>query len=338
MTEAELEAHLSELIAMQGPVPDPNHFERALVLLRLAATDDFSPETSVSEQVAFIYGFYRFGTKDIVLVDHGEDSTPEVSSAVLVHELVHALQDQDVGLEGFTDEYATSTDSYLAVDSLIEGEARLHELRYAAAGFGYVPGEIDYRRLFQNGVETLEQDLLSEPLPYVRGTNLFPYVWGSRYAHLSWGSGGRDAILARYASPVLTTRTLMASVDAPEIDAGEPAAIAGPVPPAEWAPFAETTLGAFGLFMFQTKRTGDVEEARASALAWQNDRLFVFRGQPDGAATALSWRIDLVDEAAAAKLRADATTLGSTNVQQQGARVVIGLDDAALPLSWAFGP
>jgi hypothetical protein len=307
-------------------------------LLRLAATDDFSPETSVSEQVAFIYGFYRFGTKDIVLVDHGEDSTPEVSSAVLVHELVHALQDQDVGLEGFTDEYATSTDSYLAVDSLIEGEARLHELRYAAAAFGYVPGEIDYRRLFQNGVETLEQDLLSEPLPYVRGTNLFPYVWGSRYAHLSWGSGGRDAILARYASPVLTTRTLMASVDAPEIDAGEPATIAGPVPPAEWAPFAETTLGAFGLFMFQTKRTGDVEEARASALAWQNDRLFVFRGQPDGAATALSWRIDLVDEAAAAKLRADAATLGSTNVQQQGARVVIGLDDAALPLSWAFGP
>lgn len=66
-----------------------------------------------------VQGFYEPGRNSIVIVSDSE--TPTISTDTLVHELTHALQDQQFGL-AFGQE---SRDEQAAYDTLIEGEAQL---------------------------------------------------------------------------------------------------------------------------------------------------------------------------------------------------------------------
>ena len=70
-----------------------------------------------------VIGYYEPGTGEIVIVSDSE--TPQISRGTLVHELVHALQDQRFGLEAWPD----TQDRQLARNGVVEGEAnRLQSL------------------------------------------------------------------------------------------------------------------------------------------------------------------------------------------------------------------
>ena len=71
-----------------------------------------------------VLGFYRAGSNEVVIVSDRAD--PRVDRGTLVHELVHALQDQQFGL----DEVPDTQDRQLARNSVVEGEANLLEDRY----------------------------------------------------------------------------------------------------------------------------------------------------------------------------------------------------------------
>jgi hypothetical protein len=71
-----------------------------------------------------VQGYYDPNEEQIVIVSDSE--TPAVSMTTLVHELVHALQDQHFGL----DERPSTQDTQLARNSVVEGEANLLTERY----------------------------------------------------------------------------------------------------------------------------------------------------------------------------------------------------------------
>lgn len=66
-----------------------------------------------------VQGYYEPGRDSIVIVSDSE--TPTIQKETLIHELVHALQDQQFGLEFGHD----TRDEQAAYDTLIEGEAEL---------------------------------------------------------------------------------------------------------------------------------------------------------------------------------------------------------------------
>jgi hypothetical protein len=337
MSEAEYAAYLNDFLA-EYPPPDPNHYETALVLLGLTRPGSLSQQAVVAGQVAFVGGLYRFATKDIVLVEHEEKLDATRGSILLVHELVHALQDRDVDLEAFQNEHASSMDSLTAVRSLIEGEASLHEVRYAAAAFGLDPATIDWRKRFSEAIDRGMDAALEEESVYGPAYQLFAYTWGARYAHLAFEQGGLDAVLARYASPPLTTRTLMASIDEALVDEPTGPAIPAPPAPPEWTAFTETTLGALGVYLVVESVRGRVTGTTEAALAWRGDRLFVLA--PTDAATldtAFVWHVDLASEADAS---AFAATLGATPmaVARVGSRVTLARSRSGAALPWAFTP
>ncbi|WP_436936234.1 Hvo_1808 family surface protein [Halovenus marina] len=68
---------------------------------------------------ASVLGYYRIGEDEIVIVS--DDDQPTISKDTLVHELVHALQDQHFDLSGSPD----TQDRQLARNGLVEGEAEL---------------------------------------------------------------------------------------------------------------------------------------------------------------------------------------------------------------------
>ncbi len=92
-------------------------------------------DTNVQEELsstvgAAVAGFYAPGPNEIRIVTPTPDS-PTIDNATLVHELTHALQDQQGRLTGVQPESATQDES-LAVDGLVEGEANYVERRYNA--------------------------------------------------------------------------------------------------------------------------------------------------------------------------------------------------------------
>jgi hypothetical protein len=71
-----------------------------------------------------VLGYYSPADDEIVVVS--DSATPEISRGTLVHELVHALQDQQFGLNESFD----SQDRQLARNGVVEGEAVLLNDRY----------------------------------------------------------------------------------------------------------------------------------------------------------------------------------------------------------------
>jgi hypothetical protein len=75
---------------------------------------------------ASVVGYYAPGSGDIVIVS--DDPTPVLSRGTLVHELVHAMQDQHFGLASD----AQTQDAQLARNGVVEGEANNVQRQYAA--------------------------------------------------------------------------------------------------------------------------------------------------------------------------------------------------------------
>jgi hypothetical protein len=86
-------------------------------------------DESIAERFDTVYsesvvGFYSPGRDEIVIVSDSE--TPALDRATLAHELVHALQDQQLNLGGSQD----TQDTQLAVDGIVEGDANYVESLY----------------------------------------------------------------------------------------------------------------------------------------------------------------------------------------------------------------
>ncbi|MFC7135717.1 Hvo_1808 family surface protein [Halobaculum litoreum] len=75
-----------------------------------------------------VAGFYEPARDQITIITPDPDA-PTVSNATLIHELVHALQDQRYDLTNATYR-GTTQDGDLAIDGVVEGEANYIETRY----------------------------------------------------------------------------------------------------------------------------------------------------------------------------------------------------------------
>jgi len=87
-------------------------------------------ESAISDtRSAAVAGFYSSRDDEIKVITDTPES-PTINNATLVHELVHALQDQRYDLS--KPKYGGDTqDEQLAVDGLVEGDANYIETRYA---------------------------------------------------------------------------------------------------------------------------------------------------------------------------------------------------------------
>lgn len=331
MTEAEYAQHLTDLILADEPPPDLNHYEAALVMLGLAVPGAFTPSTMAAARAAWVWGVYRDDTDDIVLIDHGRPGDDIQVNGVLLHELVHALQDRDQDLPTWYDGHTDSYDATLAAMSVVEGEARLHEERFGVSLLGLDPNAVDLAKHLDGAVRLETQWVRNQPSPYLASYSGFPYEFGARRLWPRFMQSGAQAIADLFSAPPTDTRALFDLAD----DAAVPPrpAPAAPAPPPEWTLTQETTLGAWTLYLF----LADFDSLDANRLArgWRGDRLWVYGGADvAGAPTALVWRIAFADETTA--LIVSQLVPPRFAPRRVGAEVVIAVADAAVSIDWAF--
>jgi hypothetical protein len=112
-----------------GDTPDPSELsdrqlwnEQVWEALHIVGEDETFPESRGTNRGSSVVGYYS--SDNIVIVSDAE--TPQISRGTLVHELVHALQDQRLGF-GPNREFQ---DGQLARRGVIEGEANYLEALY----------------------------------------------------------------------------------------------------------------------------------------------------------------------------------------------------------------
>ena len=323
MSKAAYAAYLEEQLAAEGPRPDPDHLERGLALLQLAAPGALSPSATIERSVDWVGGFYRFETRDIVIVDAGEPMNAPIMNALLVHEMVHVLQHRDVDLVAYYEQPATD-DASLAAAAVVEGEGRLHEARALASFVGIRPEEVDWVDYDRAAIDNANAWALEQPSPYLVSYAAVAYAYGARFVRAAWEADGLEGVRALFTDPPDSTLALFASAEAepppPPREPAPPSAAPG------WAPQSELVLGTWGTFLLLSLGAG-TDAAHPVASAWRGDRLFVYGGDDSSGGepeTAVVWKVELSDAAsAAAAATIVSELLPDANVEQTAAALVV---------------
>lgn len=223
--------------------------------------------------------------------------------ALLFHEIVHAIQDQEHDLLALREAARTSKshDRSLALRFLVEGEAAFWTTVYQLGALGedfFALPKTAQRYAFSSSkslttkgiVSRLTQGLdesspafrraaasLRSSPPILVRKHYDPYLRGMYAAYLLWEAGGRDGLRAAFRSPPACTRDMMFAdrKRRPVVTVAAPAL--GDTLPG-WKATFEDTAGALTLHALLE---GDSRTADTVARAWDGDRVTVWRKEED---------------------------------------------------------
>jgi len=307
---SEDEARRMLLVSLaQTPPPVPDYFELVLTQLGLSQPSAFEPAISAARLASRWAAFYRRDVRDVVVIDHASSDPGSVArdplgtEALVLHELIHALQDRDRDLDAFARRYQTDSDGNFRGSSVIEGEAQLYQLRFSAALAGVDVGSIDWAAELASQRDAAEERLFAEPDRYSASLLGMPYAHGTEFVARVWGQAGPGGVRALLETPPRDMREILAQLWGDDTaEPAKPEIESAPVDPGDAVLQTWGTLGAWGVYLFFRPRLATREEARALALAWRGDRLEAFSfgvGQVAG-----RWWIQLADAEAASRLAA----------------------------------
>jgi uncharacterized iron-regulated protein len=182
-----------------------------------------------------IQGYYDIKQKKLFLYN---DIKGSYERGVLIHEMVHALQDQHFGLDKL---HGTSfgSDADLAKAALIEGDATYTMIEVLQKEQPRVAG------------------MLKAPLEKAKNLqNAFLYAQGARYVKALKDRGGWAAVNARYRFPPRATASILHPEGTPTIDLGP-----------------GKTHGEFGLIKLLAAHPKTAPQAVLAAAGWKADRV-----------------------------------------------------------------
>ena len=327
-SEAEIRQQTLDSLSEFDPEA-PNPYRDALVAFGLTVPDAFDPDTVATRYAESTLAFYRFGEGQIVIIEHEDPPDNTTAAALLLHEMLHAVQDAKHDLSSLQ-EPVDDSDERLALSCLIEGEARMYEELAQASLWGLDVPSLDFERHFANRLELDEQWLIEQADVYNNAFSTVPYAHGTDFVHRVLVQEGQPAVLELFERPLQAMRPIMGSVWGQELS-GEAGELTTPSPPGGAATaHILDHLGSLGLYLFV--RQLPTEDARELALAWRADVLDAFTLE-DGS-TAARWLIEFADEDAATAL-ADAAATRVSDARVRGRQVLL-VSAEGTPPEWLY--
>lgn len=209
-SRAELERYLRAKLENELPPEEAGWIGQSYGLLGLVPPDLDVRDLLLSVYTEQVAGFYDPDSTALFVMD---DQSEEDVATVLVHELVHAVQDQSVDLEAMTDP-ALGNDQRTAAHAAIEGHATLVMIEYVleqSQGRRIALAELpDMGALMQNTLGSVEDQypaLAVAPRVFQEAL-LFPYLHGASFVQTVWGDEGRRASVLEEFLPVSTEQVL----------------------------------------------------------------------------------------------------------------------------------
>jgi hypothetical protein len=244
----------------------------------------------------------------------------------LLHELVHALQDQLFDLGAYIPKDASS-DEALAARAVVEGSAFLYQTIIEGLYSGLQPDRVDWANLFDPFVQSLEDRGIDEDDPLQGASSVFPYFHGAHYLAQRWARGGAEATAEPLRSRPLATQNVLV------LDEDRALVPPGPTEAAPAAPEAHVLedadrLGAWFAFLFGARNGVAREIARDHAEHLANDRAFAYY-DAGADSVAFSWRMEFTsaDVAAAFAQAVAPPASGQWSIGADGSSVVVAASE-----------
>lgn len=269
-SRSELEAYLAARLEEELTPEKEAHLVRSYALLGLVPADLALREILLSVYTEQVAGFYDPESTTLFVLD---DMPPAALGPLLVHELVHAIQDQSTDLDSLTSE-DRGNDRQAAAQAAIEGHATLvmfEHMTAAAEGREVDLAEIpDFGARIRPALEAMRSQYpaLSGAPAVIRESVLFPYVEGTGFVHRLWLARGDRPPPFGDDLPLSTEQVLH-----PERFIGD---VAGRDRPTlltlsveGWRNVYTDALGAFEVRILLEELVG--VEARDAAVGWDGD-------------------------------------------------------------------
>ncbi len=247
--------------------PDDLRIQQAVLSMLGLVPKDFDLKTTmvdlVTEQAAAFYDYHK---KKLFVLDN--DPGPEARVA-LVHELAHALADQNFHLERFTRDTGRGDDSDAARLAVVEGQATWLMTAYMSNSNEGLPDAVlrDRPDLLTQSVS--EYPVFAKAPLYIRVSLVFPYEEGLLFQDALYRRFGREAFSRVFRDAPVTTHQIL-HPEAYE-DQPPPKLPTPPVPPRQHDHLrkqAEGTLGEIDLRVLLVEALGKAEgEAVAAHLS-----------------------------------------------------------------------
>ncbi len=281
----ELVGYLRFKLDQELPPREARSLSRSYTLLGLMDDGLDLREILLSVYTEQVAGFYDPDSTALFVMD---DLPVEALESVLVHELVHAVQDQTANLDSLTAK-ERGNDRRTAAQSAIEGHATLVMLDYMAEQLRGEPLDFttlpDFSRSIRPALEGMraQYPALASAPAIVQESLLFPYLEGASYVAALWlGDSARPAPFG----PRLpqSTEQILDPAKASGADLDPPTELRVGVA-AEWAVEYQNTLGQMEVEILLAEHLG--EGGRELGRGWDGDRYLLLRG-PEGE-EALVW-------------------------------------------------
>ena len=244
-----------------------------------------------------IAGFYTQTARRLYVVQGAAAAGSGEQSAVLVHELGHALQDQHTPLIEATIGIRANDDLLFAIGAFLEGDALWTELRDEAQTSGFpAPSAAEFAARFD--VDAPEGDGVPRLL---RESFLRQYPLGYALAHELVERGGVAALTAALSDPPLTSEELIHPERYLERSRRRPLALFpeatdGFAPEPGCALVATTSYGELGLSVWLAEGAIDAAMTQRVADGWDADRAWLL-DCPRGPVVAWLIQLDGEDDA-----------------------------------------
>jgi len=209
LTKDKFQRYLSSHIKDSSHDKETRAEELALKMFGLVPQDfNLARETEdlLGEQAA---AFYDYRKKRLYIID----STPagEEQQMALVHELAHALADQQHPLGKYLNRGSPDSDESTAREAVMEGQATWLTWAYEAkraGGKGEVPLKM-LDQLTREHDDNTEFPVLDKTPLYMRESLLFPYNAGARFQDAVYRKLGREAFEAVFARGPSSTQQIL---------------------------------------------------------------------------------------------------------------------------------
>jgi hypothetical protein len=276
LTRYRLEDYLYQVYQQEEHAGHLEVSEKAYRVLGLIEEEYDLKQMLIETQREGIAGLYDSEREAIYLIldRYTSDLWLEITFA---HEFTHALQDQHFDLDSLQRQ-ALTTDSTLALQALIEGDAILLMTEYA---FEYL-FEVEFDRAdLLEAIQEVEQGEYQDAPGVVRETAWFPYDQGIIFAAALVEQGGWAQLNQAFRNPPQTTEQIMhpdkylagEGVHIPAV--GDLLGVLGP----GWVELRRDVVGELFIRVYLRRELGS-EEALMAGEGWEGDRLLFLENEP----------------------------------------------------------
>jgi len=284
-SRAELEGYLRFKLDEELSPTEAEHQTAAYAALGMVPPDLDLRELLMGLYLEQVAGFYDPDSTALFVMD---DQPAEVLAPLLMHELVHAIQDQNTDLDAITDA-ERGTDATNAASAAIEGHATLVMFEYMLELQQGAPVDLtdipDFARRFRPLMEAglADSPRLAAAPRIIQQSLLFPYFGGAGFVEALWKSGnGRPAPFGA-GLPRSTEEILW-----PEVYLADPRQ--EPVeltlePMGTWTSLEQDGLGEFEFRIMLEEQLGELEPD--ATRGWDGDRWILQEAR--GGARSLVW-------------------------------------------------